>query len=47
MDDAKRSAVGGPGTTEAGTSQHVSLVVTDRTNGEVVVADAIRWRPVE
>ena len=28
-------------------SQHVSLVVTDRTNGEVVVADAIRWRPLE
>ena len=25
----------------------VSLVVTDRTDGEVVVADAIRWRPLD
>ena len=27
-------------------SAHVSLVVTDRTDGEVVAADAIRWRPL-
>ena len=29
------------------TSSNVSLVVTDRTDGEVVVADAIRWRTLE
>ena len=28
-------------------SPQVSLVVTDRTDGEVVVADAIRWRPID
>ena len=27
-------------------SPHVALVVTDQTDGEVVVADAIRWRPL-
>lgn len=27
-------------------SRDVSLVVTDRTDGEAVVADAIRWRPL-
>ena len=28
------------------TSTNVSLVVTDRTDGDVVVADAIRWHPL-
>ena len=28
-------------------SPNVSLTVTDRTNGDVVVADAIRWEPLE
>ena len=28
-------------------STDVSLVVTDRTDGEVVVADAIRWQPLD
>ena len=28
-------------------SPQVSLVVTDRTDGAVVVADAIRWRPID
>ena len=28
-------------------SPNVSLTVTDRTDGEVVVADAIRWQPLE
>ena len=28
-------------------STNVALVVTDRTDGDVVVADAIRWRPLD
>ena len=27
-------------------STNVALVVTDRTDGDVVVVDAIRWRPL-
>ena len=28
-------------------STNVALVVTDRTDGDVVVVDAIRWRPLD